>query len=121
MAVRLVYYQLQEKEGWKVDKAELIGLIPLYVDAVFFCNPNNPTGLYYSHDIILPILKECETQGCYLIVDEAFHDFVNEYEPLSSILKRLFQDIDSIAFINEDVCYSGGFGSVMPWQAVRQL
>ena len=57
------------------------------IDAVFFCNPNNPTGLYFNKGLIERILKECRKQGCYLIVDEAFYDFVQDYESLVPLLR----------------------------------
>ncbi|MCQ6276939.1 threonine-phosphate decarboxylase [Bacillus sp. V3B] len=79
------YFQLAE--GWEIDSDALRKKLS-QVDAVFFCNPNNPTGLYYPLKTILPILRECETQNCFLIVDEAFHDFLMEYEPLSPLIKE---------------------------------
>lgn len=56
------------------------------VDAVFFCNPNNPTGLYFNKKVIQDFLKVCKNQDCYLIVDEAFYDFVRDYESLVPLL-----------------------------------
>ena len=81
---QVTYFQLEE--GWKIDLDALKGELS-QVDAVFLCNPSNPTGLYYSREVILSILTECERQKCMLIVDEAFHDFVRDYESLSSLLQ----------------------------------
>jgi len=78
------YFQLEE--GWEIDLEELTSRLS-YMDAVFLCNPNNPTGLYYPKEIILSILIQCEKQNCLLIIDEAFHDFVIDYEPLAPLLK----------------------------------
>lgn len=78
------YFQLAE--GWEIDLDALKRELS-QVDAVFFCNPNNPTGLYYPLKTILPILIECKKHNCFLIIDEAFHDFVIEYEPLAPLLK----------------------------------
>ena len=79
------YFQLTE--GWEIN-LDLLKRKISQMDAVFICNPNNPTGLYYSPEMILPILIECEKQNCLLIVDEAFHDFVMEYEPLVPLIKK---------------------------------
>jgi threonine-phosphate decarboxylase len=49
-------------------------------DALFLCNPNNPTGMYYPLVSILPLLEECRKKDCLLIIDEAFYDFVADYE-----------------------------------------
>ncbi|MBB6447692.1 threonine-phosphate decarboxylase CobD [Bacillus benzoevorans] len=59
-----------------------------HTDAVFLCNPNNPTGVYFSRNIVIELLQECKKQNCLLIVDEAFYDFVVEYETLVPLLKE---------------------------------
>jgi threonine-phosphate decarboxylase len=57
-------------------------------DALFLCNPNNPTGVYYSRSIILYLLEECRRHQCMLIVDEAFYDFLAEYESITLDIKE---------------------------------
>jgi threonine-phosphate decarboxylase len=86
------YFQLQE--GWEIDLDALTEKLS-HVDAVFFCNPSNPTGLYYSKELIRTILNECEKKNCTLIVDEAFHDFVLDYEPLAPLI----QDFKSLILL----------------------
>ena len=73
------YFSLSK--DWEVDVATL-GEKLSSVDAVFFCNPNNPTGLYFNKTLLKGILKECRKHDCFLIVDEAFYDFVPEYQSL---------------------------------------
>lgn len=73
------YFQLSE--DWNVD-IELLTKKLTNVDALFFCNPNNPTGLYFNKQTIENLLTLCKEHNCYLIVDEAFYDFVPEYESL---------------------------------------
>ena len=84
MIVRFLIFSWR-KDG-KIDLEALKEKLS-HVDAVFLCNPSNPTGLYYSQEVILPILIECERQNCALIVDEAFHDFVMDYEPLAPLFR----------------------------------
>jgi threonine-phosphate decarboxylase len=55
-------------------------------DALFLCNPNNPTGVYYPKSIILHMLEECRRHQCLLIVDEAFYDFLPEYVPIAQYI-----------------------------------
>ncbi len=43
--------------------------------AIFLCQPNNPTGETLSQRSLDKLLKECEKNNCYLIIDEAFYDF----------------------------------------------
>lgn len=55
------------------------------VDAVFFCHPNNPTGVQYDRTTIDWLIDTCEQTKTLLIIDEAFYDFSSS--PISSIKK----------------------------------
>ncbi len=46
------------------------------IDMVFLCNPNNPTGRLLRKRDVLKIAEAVKAYGIYLIVDEAFIDFV---------------------------------------------
>ncbi|MGJ7909779.1 threonine-phosphate decarboxylase CobD [Neobacillus sp. LXY-1] len=74
------YFSLTGPEfKWEMNKfrESLAG-----VDALFFCNPNNPTGIHYSQELVLEIIKVCNEEQCVVILDEAFYDFVVEYESM---------------------------------------
>jgi len=43
---------------------------------VFFCNPNNPTGVLTEREWLVKLLKACKQAGALLVVDECFLDFV---------------------------------------------
>ncbi|MEH7178369.1 threonine-phosphate decarboxylase CobD [Neobacillus vireti] len=60
----------------------------LNAEALFLCNPNNPTGIHYTKSTILSILEECEKQNCYLILDEAFYDFLIDYDSFIPYINR---------------------------------
>ncbi|MFS0637795.1 threonine-phosphate decarboxylase CobD [Mesobacillus foraminis] len=51
-------------------------------NALFLCNPNNPTGVCYPKSVIAGLLKECEENECFLVIDEAFYDFLPDYDSL---------------------------------------
>jgi threonine-phosphate decarboxylase len=57
-------------------------------DALFLCNPVNPTGTYYPRNVILHLLEECKKHECLLIVDEAFYDFLTDYKPISQFISQ---------------------------------
>ncbi|MDP4104503.1 MAG: threonine-phosphate decarboxylase CobD [Bacillota bacterium] len=57
-------------------------------DAMFFCNPNNPTGIHYSKADLLVLLEECEKNDCLFILDEAFFDFLLDYQSFIPYIKR---------------------------------
>ncbi len=54
-------------------------------DLIFICNPNNPTGNLFPRHEILFLLHEAEAKGAYLVIDEAFIDFVKDMEEYSVI------------------------------------
>lgn len=82
---QIEYFALDE--GWNLNFTRLLERLP-DADAVFLCNPNNPTGVYFSKDLVRKLLQECNNQNCLLIVDEAFYDFVGGYETLVPLLKE---------------------------------
>jgi threonine-phosphate decarboxylase len=55
---------------------------------MFFCNPNNPTGAAYSASDILTLVEECEKHDCLFILDEAFYDFLLDYQSLMPYIKK---------------------------------
>ncbi|WP_141433262.1 threonine-phosphate decarboxylase CobD [Bacillus sp. 03113] len=80
------YHQLEEQQ-WSLQldllKQNLNGM-----DAMFLCNPSNPTGIYYSHNEIIELLEACQEANCLLIIDEAFYDFVERYKTITCFLKK---------------------------------
>lgn len=70
----ITYHQLEEG-SWRLDPTALIKKMP-DIDALFLCSPNNPTGIAYHQSAIKTILEETEKLSCFLIVDEAFGDFL---------------------------------------------
>src|SRR5699024_5693717 len=57
-------------------------------DAVFFCNPNNPTGKYVKKDQLEKMARICLKYNCLLIVDEAFYDFLIDYDDSIDLHKK---------------------------------
>lgn len=53
---------------------------------VFFCNPNNPTGIYYDKKEVKQLLRICEEKNAHLIMDEAFFDFVSHADSLHELV-----------------------------------
>lgn len=55
------------------------------LEAVCLCNPNNPTGQLINQEEMIKIADLCEKENIYLIIDEAFMDFIEESETISMI------------------------------------
>ena len=45
------------------------------IDICILCNPNNPTGKIINTDLMNKIIKKCDENNIYLIIDECFLDF----------------------------------------------
>lgn len=81
-----VRYHLMDVDSWELRLDEL--LVNLReVDAVFLCNPNNPTGMFFPKQTIELLARECAKYETFLIVDEAFYDFIEGYESTVSCLQ----------------------------------
>jgi len=62
-------------------------------DAIFFCNPNNPTGLF-SYGIIEKLVEKID-KSKMILVDESFIEFVDEGKHPRSFIEKVneFQNI----------------------------
>lgn len=67
----------KEEQGYKPDPVELHALFA-QADLVFVGSPNNPTGILYQPDELLQMAEWTKETNTWLIVDEAFLDFVEE-------------------------------------------
>jgi len=72
------------EEKWHLNLTQLTERLT-EVSAVFLCQPNNPTGHLIPRDSLLSFARQCEQLRIFLIVDEAFIDFLETAELLSLI------------------------------------
>jgi len=75
---------LPAEEGFVLDVDSIAPLISPG-DLIFICNPNNPTGNLHPRGSLLYLLEKAELEGAYLVVDEAFMDFVPEVQEYSMV------------------------------------
>jgi aspartate/methionine/tyrosine aminotransferase len=61
-------------------------------------NPNNPAGLIYKLEELMDLYQQCRSRGIYLMVDEAYSDFVLD-DSFHSMAK-LVPDLDGVIVIN---------------------
>ena len=61
-------------------------------------NPNNPAGRIYSANELLDLYQQCRSRGIYLLVDEAYSDFILD-DSFHSMAK-LVPDHDGVIVIN---------------------
>lgn len=82
----VVYHQLEEP-AFELRIEDLIPKL-MDADAIFLCHPNNPTGVQYSTSTILSLIEECEKHKCLIILDEAFYDFLIDYDSFIPYINR---------------------------------
>lgn len=91
--------------------------------AVFFCNPNNPDGKYYSPNELKPLIETVEDTESILILDEAFMDFVKDFKsPDSERIVKLRTFTKSYGMPGIRAGYIAGFAEEfrrarMPWNS----
>ena len=62
-------------------------------------NPNNPAGWVYSSDGIAHILDICKEKGIYVMLDEAYSDFVVDDKDFTSIA-AITDDLEGVFVVN---------------------
>lgn len=73
------HFYMKEEQGFVPDEA-LFAQITQETDLVFFCNPNNPTGVLKDTGYIRQLADRCRKCGALLVLDECFIDFVDDPE-----------------------------------------
>ncbi len=91
---------LPAQDGFQLRPEMLIDLIHAHktngIDALFLCNPNNPTGQVLTKKALLPVIAAAFHEGISAIVDEAFID----YTPAESLIGEIPWYINLIVLRN---------------------
>lgn len=69
------FLRLRDEENLMIQPADLIQAIQQGADAIFLCNPNNPTGRLLHESEILPVVEKAKEERVRIILDEAFIDY----------------------------------------------
>lgn len=73
-----VFVPLDEDCGWGFDQKKFANAITPRTKAIFYCNPNNPTGTIYSREQLMALGRLAEQHDLFLISDEVYKDFLFE-------------------------------------------
>ena len=68
----VVRFALRQEEHFDLRESFLPVLAREKIDALFLCNPNNPTGWLIVGDLLEEILRICREKNIALFVDECF-------------------------------------------------
>jgi len=71
----ITYYKLKEEHNFYIQE-DILDYINSDLDLIFICNPNNPTGVITSKDLLVKILIKAKKNNVMVVIDESFLDFI---------------------------------------------
>lgn len=80
-----VFVPLNEEKGWALEIEKYERAITPKTKAIFYCNPNNPTGTIYSKEQLLGLAELAKKHDLYLISDEVYKDIMFTSERIFSL------------------------------------
>lgn len=87
---------LQEENDFAVTD-DFVDAVTDDIDAVFLCQPNNPTGQVTPPELVQKLLRRCAACGAVLVVDECFLDFLPDRDALTA--KRFLHDASNLVIL----------------------
>ncbi|MFW5976339.1 MAG: threonine-phosphate decarboxylase CobD [Bacillota bacterium] len=97
---KIKYYYLNKQNNYQLSIDRFIKKIKKNlrdIDLLIICNPNNPTGTLLHRKDLFELIKICRGNQIFLVIDEAFIDFVDNIENYT--LVKLVNDYDNLFLI----------------------
>lgn len=79
------YYPLREENDFHLDLDDFCSKITSDLDLIIICNPNNPTSSIINRKEMRHILDCCKEHSVYVMVDETYIEFVEDYKSYTAI------------------------------------
>ncbi len=79
------YFRLREEEGFDLDLELLQSTLTPDIDLLVICNPNNPTSSQIDRFVMRKILDTCKEKGIFVMIDETYVEFSDNYQDITSI------------------------------------
>ena len=73
-----VHYLCDEANGWMPNLADIRAKITPQTKAIVVINPNNPTGVLYSDDLLMGIVSLAREHGLVILADEVYDKVLYE-------------------------------------------
>lgn len=80
-----LYYPLKEEQGFTLDLTHFTSQLNESIDLLVICNPNNPTSTAITQKDMRTILDICKQNDIFVMVDETYVEFADNYEEINSI------------------------------------
>ncbi len=81
------HFILSADNDFDLDLNQLEAALEEGYDALYICNPGNPSGKLFPPETITEIYRLCGEFGTFMVLDEAFIDFCPESSAAEEILK----------------------------------
>ena len=81
------FYTCREESGFLIGE-DILDLITDDLDLFDLCNPNNPTGVLVSFELMLEIVERCRQKHVLLVLDECYVGLLR-YPKQVTMLRRL--------------------------------
>lgn len=91
------YFLLKEENNFCLDKDEFLKNMKKDTDLIILCNPNNPTGQIVERKDLIEILEKCRESNTYLMLDEAFIEFIDNEDKVS--MEKFVDRFDNLFII----------------------
>ncbi len=80
-----LYYPLKEQQDFALDAQDFTSHLNESIDLVVICNPNNPTSGAILRRTMRKILDACKQHDIFVMVDETYVEFADNYEEITSV------------------------------------
>ena len=80
-----LYYPLKEEDHFQLNVSDFISKLNENIDLVVLCNPNNPTSTAIRRKEMRQILDACKQYDIFVMVDETYIEFADNYEEINSV------------------------------------
>ena len=91
------YYELDEEKNYVPDIKDFISGLDSSYDMIILGNPNNPTSQIIGREDMELIAEVCKELEIFLIIDEMYIEFTEDYEALTGT--PLVKEFDNIAVL----------------------
>ena len=82
---RSSYYPLHSHNDFALDLEDFTSHLNDDIDLLIICNPNNPTSTSIKQHDMRHILDVCKQHDIYVMVDETYVEFADNYEKITSV------------------------------------
>ncbi|KKQ33055.1 MAG: Aminotransferase class I and II [candidate division TM6 bacterium GW2011_GWF2_37_49] len=96
------------KIEWELDIEKVKSATTEKTKIIVFSNPSNPIGMFIPKTTIVELLNWCQARGIYLIVDEAYRDYVfdDKFESIFTMIGKS-EYLISINTFSKNMAMSG--------------